>query len=142
MERKIDRFDKYVNFRGLNSNRVTREAQLSIGTLGKSRKEGKDLSNKSIEKILKCYLELNRKWLLYGEGDMLTDGGSVLLEDSPSQYGICKECADKEKEIIKLKNRITFLTENIREYKKENSEKDQQIGRLKSILEQNGIVTF
>ena len=139
MERKIDRFDKYVNYRELNDNKVTREAKLSIGTLGKSRKEGKELSDKNVEKILKCYLDLNRKWLLYGEGDMLRDNGSI-LEEPPSQYGICRECADKEKEIIKLKNRITFLTENIREYKKETSEKDQQIGRLKSILEQNGIV--
>lgn len=69
--RKIDRFDKYMAFRGLNDNKVTVQLSLSVGTLGKSRKEGRDLSDKVIEKILNFYDEINKVWLLTGEGEML-----------------------------------------------------------------------
>lgn len=72
MERKIERFDKYMKYKGLNDNKVTNSLGLSIGTLGKSRKENRDLSDRNIESILKFYTDLNRTWLLTGEGEMLT----------------------------------------------------------------------
>lgn len=69
--RKIDRFDKYMIYKGLNDNKVTTDLNLSIGVIGKSRKDGRDLSDKSIEQILKFYTDLNKVWLLTGEGQML-----------------------------------------------------------------------
>lgn len=69
--RKIDRFDKYMNLRGLNDNKVTVQLGLTIGIIGKSRKEGRDLSDNSIEQILNFYTDINRVWLLTGEGEML-----------------------------------------------------------------------
>lgn len=71
--KKIQRFDKYMIYKGLNDNRVTKELGLSVGTLGKSRKEGRDLSTKTIEQILNFYTDLSRVWLLTGEGNMLLD---------------------------------------------------------------------
>ena len=47
--RKIERFDKYMKYKGLNDNKVTVQLGLTVGVLGKSRKEGRDLSNKVIE---------------------------------------------------------------------------------------------
>ncbi len=73
MERKIDRFDKYMNTCGLNDNKVTVDLELSVGVIGKSRKEGRDLSDKVVEKILNYYSNLNRVWFLSGEGEMLRD---------------------------------------------------------------------
>ena len=73
MERKIERFDKYMKYKGLNDNKVTNSLGLSIGTLGKSRKENRDLSDRNIENILKFYTDLNRTWLLTGEGEMLAN---------------------------------------------------------------------
>lgn len=69
--RKIDRFDKYMKYKGLNDNKVTIQLALSVGTLGKSRKSDRDLSDKVIEKILNFYTDLNRVWLLTGEGEMI-----------------------------------------------------------------------
>jgi len=69
--RKIDRFDKYMAFKGLNDNKVTNDLELSVGTLGKSRKEGRDVSARVIELILNYYCDLSRVWLLTGEGEML-----------------------------------------------------------------------
>lgn len=71
MGRKIERFDKYMKINGLNDNKVTIDLGLSIGTLGKSRKENRDLSNRVVEQILNFYTDLNRTWLLTGEGEML-----------------------------------------------------------------------
>lgn len=77
MEKKIERFDKYMKTKGLNDNKVTNSLGLSIGTLGKSRKENRDLSEKNIEKILNFYTDLNRTWLLTGEGSMFTTDPSL-----------------------------------------------------------------
>lgn len=71
--RRIDRFDEYMKYSGLNDNKVTNQLGLSIGILGKSRKEGRDLSDRVIDKILKFYGDLNHIWLLTGEGEMLSE---------------------------------------------------------------------
>lgn len=69
--RKIDRFDKYMQIKGLNDNQVTVKLGLTVGVLGKSRKENRDLSPKLTEKILNFFPDLNKVWLLTGEGEML-----------------------------------------------------------------------
>lgn len=69
--RRIDRFDKYMKYSGLNDNKVTVQLGLTVGVIGKSRKEGRDLSDKVIEEILNYYTDINRIWLLTGEGEML-----------------------------------------------------------------------
>lgn len=93
--RKIDRFDKYIEVKGLNDNRVTKDLGLSVGTLGKSRKEGRDLSDKNIEKALNFYTDLNRIWLLTGEGPMLTTDEVEIVKytnvptaNEPSAYSV------------------------------------------------------
>lgn len=69
--RRIDRFDKYLEFKGITDYRATIDAGLSKGTIGKSRGKGRDLSNKSVEKLVEVYSDLNKVWLLSGSGDML-----------------------------------------------------------------------
>lgn len=94
MERKIDRFDKYMKYSNLNDNKVTVALGLSVGTIGKSRKPGRDLSDNVIELILNQYTNLNRIWLMTGEGEMLksapkidnTSSGTVTLPLLP--YGV------------------------------------------------------
>lgn len=77
MERKIERFDKYMKYKGLNDNKVTNSLGFSVGTLGKSRKENRDLSDRNIETILKFYTDLSRIWLLTGEGEMLINNETL-----------------------------------------------------------------
>lgn len=85
MERVIDRFDKYMKHKDLNDNRVTNDLGLSVGLLGKSRKENRDLSKKSIEKILNFYTDINPDWLKLGKGPMLK---STLPLESKEGYRI------------------------------------------------------
>lgn len=140
--KKIERFDKYMKFKGLNDNRVTNELGLSVGLLGKSRKEGRDLSQSAIEKILNFYTDLNRIWLLTGEGEMLrspqpvssTSGvkigdvtasinGCAAAEGSPSELqalrkeneALRRERDDALRERDRLAGANTALTEVIRQ---------------------------
>lgn len=64
----------------LNDNKVAIQLNLSVGTLGKSRKVGRDLSDSTIEKILNFYTDLNKVWLMTGEGEMTKN--SILDEIS------------------------------------------------------------
>lgn len=67
----FDRLDTYMKYRGLNDNKLTVLAQLSIGALGKQRKGGRGLSVESIAKILYACPDLDADWLMTGRGEML-----------------------------------------------------------------------
>lgn len=82
--RRIDRFDKYMEINDLNDNKVTVQLGIAVGTIGKSRKEGRDLSERVVEKILKCYQDINRVWLLTGEGPMLKTEPKISSSDKES----------------------------------------------------------
>lgn len=71
--RIIDRFDKYMKFKGINDNQVTVNCKLSVGLIGKARSGRSDLGKKTIEKILNFYQDINRVWLLTGDGEMLVE---------------------------------------------------------------------
>lgn len=66
----IQRLDCYAQRMGLNDNKVTIEAGLSVGLLGKSRKNKGGLNSDSIEKILHAYPDINPEWFLTGKGEM------------------------------------------------------------------------
>lgn len=93
-ERRIDRLDKYLGYKHLSDNKITKQLGLSIGTIGKSRKEGRELSDKVIEQILNFYKDLNRDWLLYGEGEMLTKKKIPLYNDDSTIGGVNDQVAN------------------------------------------------
>lgn len=84
----IERFDIYMEHKHLNDNKVTVQLGLSNGVIGKSRKEGRDLSDRVIEQILNFYTDLSREWLLYGEGDMLSPTGNTQVIENNSGTAI------------------------------------------------------
>lgn len=80
--KRIERFDKYLSYKGLNDNIVTNDLGLSVGTIGKSRKDGRDLSDRVVELILNFYTDLSRVWLLTGEGEMLIADTTPRIEEA------------------------------------------------------------
>jgi phage repressor protein C with HTH and peptisase S24 domain len=69
--RIIDRLDAYMRHKGYSDTFVQSECGLSNGTLNKSRAEGRDLSRRAMELILKKFQDINHVWLTTGVGEML-----------------------------------------------------------------------
>ena len=90
--RIIDRFDEYMTFKHLNDNRATKDLGFSIGMIGKSRSEGRDLSKKAVQRILAIYNDIDETWFKTGEGEMI-------CEPRNSRLGLFgKETATEEPE--------------------------------------------
>lgn len=144
MERKIDRFDKYMKYRGLNDNKVTVQLSLSVGIIGKSRKENRDLSKSVIEKILNFYTDLNGNWLLTGEGDMIKDDANqTIVGDNNIQVGNNNSISGNN-QLAKLEAQIATLKVQLQEkdalistLHSQISAKDAQIDKLLSIIDNN-----
>ncbi len=94
--RRIDRLDIYANYKGYNDNKITHDTGISIGTLGKSRKEGKDITGRTCEAILSRYPELNRVWLMSGEGEMIISDDYDSSPSYPVVEDIAAECGQAE----------------------------------------------
>jgi len=140
--RIIDRFDKYLEVKGLNDNKVTVQLGLSIGLIGKARKEGGDLGKKSIEKILSFYADLNRVWLLTGQGEMFNQVPNVISDSQEKNItksiennyvGLLKE---KDERIKEKDERIKLLEELKDNIKSENERLKAEIERLKKEFEE------
>lgn len=69
----IERLQVYMEFKGINDNQMTIDADLSNGLLGKLKKSGKGMNSINIEKILTSYPDLSADWLLTGRGNMLKE---------------------------------------------------------------------
>lgn len=75
----FQRLDKYMEYKGLNDNKVTVEAGISNGLIGKARKRGA-LSQDNISKILHTYSDLDANWLFTGNGSMIKSDQNVIAE--------------------------------------------------------------
>ena len=101
--------------KGLNDNKITVQLGLSVGTLGKSRKEGRDLSDKVIEQILNFYTDLDRVWLLTGEGEMLRtthNGVTAIVNGDHSAAAVNGNATVTDKV---LEERVRSLEEQVRQ---------------------------
>ena len=92
--RIIDRFDEYMTFKHLNDNRTTKDLGFSIGMIGKSRNEGRDLSKKAVHRILAVYNDLDETWLKTGEGEMICEPRNSRL----GKYGKEPEATEQASE--------------------------------------------
>lgn len=108
--RKIDRFDMYMKYRGLNDNQVSLQLGLSNGVIGKSRKDGRDISRRVLEQIEKHYPELNMSWIYTGEGEMLNNTPITREDISRDGYIISP---DAMKLFLNMSSTISRQEENI-----------------------------
>ncbi|PQL94683.1 hypothetical protein [Apibacter adventoris] len=67
----IERLVEFMEYKNLNDNKITSIAGLSVGLIGRARKNNSGLHSDTIEKILTSFPELNPTWLLTGKGNML-----------------------------------------------------------------------
>lgn len=67
----IDRVTRYIYEKGESDYSFSIKAGLSVGQLSNIRKKGTDLSMESVKRILSTFPDINREWLIFGDGDML-----------------------------------------------------------------------
>lgn len=77
----IERLVEFMDYKGLNDNKITSIAGLSVGLIGRAKKNKSGLHTDTIEKILFSFPELNPTWLLTGKGDMLNNRSEAPKKD-------------------------------------------------------------
>lgn len=127
MERKIDRFLQYLDFKGITENKATVDCGLSKGLIGQAKNGKSDLGNKAIEKVLIFYQDLNKVWLITGEGEMLNSPSSPELATEHKPTFSSAEILLREM-LTEERSRTDALQERINELIEENA-------RLKTLIE-------
>ena len=99
------RLDAFMQCKGLNDNRITVQAKIAVGTIGKQRRSGKGLSYDSIVKILRTYPDLNPSWFILGVGEMfLKENNQPINLDE-----LINTVKAQENTIIKQEEKINLL---------------------------------
>jgi transcriptional regulator with XRE-family HTH domain len=104
-----ERLKKFLSYLGIGQNKFATTVGLSKGYFGRA---GNNPTSETIDKILKTYPELNRDWLLTGEGEMLKQESNNITQkgmgNAASIYGnaTAGKLAHKDEEIAILKARL------------------------------------
>lgn len=73
-----ERLQTYMMHKGLNPNKITVEAGLSVGLIGRALKNNSGLNSDTIEKILYTYTDLNPEWFISESGEMLKTNNQTI----------------------------------------------------------------
>lgn len=68
---------KYCELKGLNDSQLCKDLKIGNGTFYAIRKRNTDLSPRLIGIILETYTDINKDWLLTGEGEMLSSNSNT-----------------------------------------------------------------
>jgi hypothetical protein len=101
----FQRLDIYMDYKGLNDNKLSIETEISNGLIGKARKRG-SLSGQNISKLINTYKDLSADWLFRGEGSMIKNEESYTNEQESNKDYIIelqKKTIKNLEEKIKLK---------------------------------------
>lgn len=122
------RLDAFMQCKGLNDNRITVQAKIAVGTIGKQRRSGKGLSYDSIVKILRTYPDLNPSWFILGVGEMfLKENNQPINLDE-----LIDTVKAQENTIIKQEEKINLLISQL-DYMRTQISLNQEY--LRNILE-------
>lgn len=106
----FDRLDKYMEYKGLNDNKLTVLAHLSVGALGKQRKGGRGLSIDSVAKILHACPDLNSDWLMTGFGEMVKKNTPEVNLSSDVAVGLV---LSRDEKLIRENERLLIRIEEL-----------------------------
>lgn len=120
MKRKVDRLIEYLSEKGISENKATIECGLSKGLICQAKSGKADIGNKAVEKILSTYPDLNRVWLITGEGSML----NTPEQETPTQeQGVPSNSLLEylQRKIAELECKVDQLNEEKAELLQENA---------------------
>lgn len=121
-----DRLLIYIKYLGIGQSKFEKLCGLSNGYINNSKG---NFGSVKLEDILKTCPELNREWLLYGEGEML-NGGIVQEVQGDGNTSV----AGNGNNVNTAEVLVKALAE-IEEHRKLLSKKDEQIDRLLSVID-------
>lgn len=73
-----ERLQKFMVYRNLNPNKITVDADLSTGLIGRAIKNDSGLNSETVEKILIAYPDLNPEWFVSGTGEMIRTNNQTI----------------------------------------------------------------
>lgn len=106
-----ERLSKYMQYKDLNANRVTVDAGLSVGLIGKSIKNNTGLNSDTIEKILHTYEDLNPEWFIVEIGEMIKTKSKENLTLIKG-----KETGKELGKVLNVENNLPSVNENRSDY--------------------------
>lgn len=135
----INRLYKYFEFKNIKPTKFERDFGISNGYFGKQSRRDSDIGSGIIEIILANCRDLNAKWLLTGEGEMLNNDDKININGNGNYKSIIdikineltKEKNHYQIEIDKLKIQNEHFEKEISHLKEQIKLKDQIIDLLK-----------
>lgn len=110
-----------------NSNKeFSEKLNVSSQAISNYVRDGYNIGREVIENILKAFPQLDANWLLMGEGNMLKNISDMPQVSDPQIISLLRE-------------QITDLKDTIDRKDREINNLNQEIGRLKGILDENKI---
>jgi hypothetical protein len=119
MKRRVDRLLEYLSAKGISENKATFDCGLSKGLICQAKSGKADIGNKAVEKILATYDDLNRVWLLTGEGSMLLGDQNTPAPEQATSNGSLIDYLQRK--IAELEGKIDKLNEEKAELLQENA---------------------
>lgn len=119
MKRRVDRLLEYLSAKGISENKATFDCGLSKGLICQAKSGKADIGNKAVEKILATYDDLNRVWLLTGEGSMLLGDQETPAPEQTAPNGSLIDYLQRK--IAELEGKIDKLNEEKAELLQENA---------------------
>lgn len=112
-----ERLKQLIDYYGISTNLFSQKIGVSEGAIRKILTQNTTIRSDTLEKISQNFTEINMDWLITGRGEMLLKN----LQEVGSS-----ESSDNIKSLIEILNRTLI-------------EKDKQIDRLLSIIEQGKV---
>lgn len=126
MEKEIDRLDKYLTHKGITDYSFGKTTRMK-GWIGGARRRKSSFQDETRDKILLAYPDLNRIWLMTGNGEMF-NGEAPPPKEVPAKEGFSliqflHEKIAHQEEVISLKDQtIEDLRKNLEELRNKNKE--------------------
>jgi DNA-binding Xre family transcriptional regulator len=107
----VKRITQFCDHKGVSKNEFSSQMGLSNSYMSKMMgPKNSSVGSKIIEKIVRAYPEINLRWLITGEGEMLIDPVKNELPVGP-----CQQCNLRERLLHTQENLIDRLQERLEE---------------------------
>lgn len=128
----IERLKLFIENQGISISAFEQRISASDGMIRRAIKNNTDIQSKWLFEMSDNFPDLNLEWLITGKGSMLKSdsGNTVNISEEKLISNFIKE------------GKVMYCSEHDRQIKYKDAviaELNQEIGKLKTLLEQNGI---